>query len=267
MTNNISVQSGNNQTDISINGNANEQYNTLARSWACKMNDKVDSIDYSAKHYALEAKSSANDAESAKNLLLNNEGFIAISADLNGDNHIGCCVSNMIQIQNASSYAQSAANSAQTAIEQANIAAQHVINASYILADCANVNLSNITEDAAELIKQTVNYQETQQVITLPHIINTYRNGTSWYRIYSDGWIEQGGITAAITSQKSLTISLIQAFTNTNYYINCNQPMQPTYSFQTCGIETRTTTNFKVVYKSYNNDSATCQFNWYACGY
>jgi hypothetical protein len=28
---------------------------------------------------------------------------------------------------------------------------------------------------------------------TAPHIVETYVNGSSWYRVYSDGWCEQGG--------------------------------------------------------------------------
>lgn len=43
----------------------------------------------------------------------------------------------------------------------------------------------------------------------------TYISGTSWYRIWSDGWIEQGG---RVTSTKSSgTITFPKAFSNTNY--------------------------------------------------
>lgn len=41
----------------------------------------------------------------------------------------------------------------------------------------------------------TANYQESMRVITNTQcvLIDSYVNGTSWYRVYSDGWCEQGG--------------------------------------------------------------------------
>jgi hypothetical protein len=56
---------------------------------------------------------------------------------------------------------------------------------------------------------------------TKPYITETYVNGTSWYRVYSDGWIEQGGQSNATLSQDSnITITLLKIFKNTNYYVN-----------------------------------------------
>jgi len=41
----------------------------------------------------------------------------------------------------------------------------------------------------------TQNYNESMRVITNTQcvLIDSYVNGTSWYRVYSDGWCEQGG--------------------------------------------------------------------------
>ena len=33
-----------------------------------------------------------------------------------------------------------------------------------------------------------------------PHIIETYKEGNTWYRLYSDGWVEQGGFLTARSS-------------------------------------------------------------------
>lgn len=55
---------------------------------------------------------------------------------------------------------------------------------------------------------------------TKPHIVETYVNGTSWYRIYSDGWCEQGGIFdrgSDITSSGGFTITLLKGYNNTLY--------------------------------------------------
>lgn len=44
-------------------------------------------------------------------------------------------------------------------------------------------------------------------------IVESYSNGTEWYRIYSDGWCEQGGIIASNTT----SVSLLKSYANTNY--------------------------------------------------
>lgn len=51
------------------------------------------------------------------------------------------------------------------------------------------------------------------------YIVETYRNGTSWYRVYSDGWCEQGG-TLNNTSDQTCTITLLKSYTDTNYTLN-----------------------------------------------
>lgn len=50
-------------------------------------------------------------------------------------------------------------------------------------------------------------------------VTETYRSGTSWYRKYSDGWIEQGGKTGVMSSNTITTISLHKSMANTNYSI------------------------------------------------
>lgn len=54
-------------------------------------------------------------------------------------------------------------------------------------------------------------------------VIETYSNGTSWYRVYSDGWCEQGGeVSNSGTDTRQITF--LKAFTDTNYYFNrCNE--------------------------------------------
>ena len=53
---------------------------------------------------------------------------------------------------------------------------------------------------------------------TRPYIIETYRNGSEWYRLWSDGWCEQGGI---IAKAHLATIDLIKNYPDTNYSVQC----------------------------------------------
>ena len=47
-------------------------------------------------------------------------------------------------------------------------------------------------------------------------VVETYSNGSSWYRKYSDGWCEQGG-TVLTGAVKSYPISLLVEMRDTNY--------------------------------------------------
>ena len=47
------------------------------------------------------------------------------------------------------------------------------------------------------------------------NIVETYSNGTSWYRKYSDGWIEQGGIQ--LKNATTIIITFPVVFKDTNY--------------------------------------------------
>lgn len=52
---------------------------------------------------------------------------------------------------------------------------------------------------------------------TKPHIVETYQNGTSWYRVYSDGWCEQGGFFGGQSSAQNKVCTFLKPFKDTNY--------------------------------------------------
>lgn len=53
------------------------------------------------------------------------------------------------------------------------------------------------------------------------YVTETYVNGTSWYRIYSDGWCEQGGMSDAVKVNAQngnvRTVTFLKTFRDTNY--------------------------------------------------
>lgn len=53
-----------------------------------------------------------------------------------------------------------------------------------------------------------------------PHgyITQTWRNGKNWYRIYNDGWIEQGGVST-FQATSNATVNLHRSFSSTNYIV------------------------------------------------
>ena len=95
-------------------------------------------------------------------------------------------------------------------------------------------------------------------------VVETYVNGSSWYRIWSDGWIEQGG-RVSISQDTQTTVTLLKTFSNTNY----------TALISACrsGTQTGGDGNFTVEYVSAsqfkwsNGDDFGGTGIWYACGY
>lgn len=50
------------------------------------------------------------------------------------------------------------------------------------------------------------------------YVVATYHSGTSWYRAWSDGFVEQGGFSQSPFGQ-TITVTLIKPLTTTNYTI------------------------------------------------
>ena len=95
---------------------------------------------------------------------------------------------------------------------------------------------------------------------TKPHIVETYGNGGSWYRVYSDGWCEQGGfgyMTVKVTFIKPYRDNDYQVFTQMG-----TAGVVLTYYNQVVYQKDNTsfTTNI------YQGDSS-IGFSWHACGY
>lgn len=98
--------------------------------------------------------------------------------------------------------------------------------------------------------------QTTSAVLT-----KTWIQGTSWYRKYSDGWIEQGG---TFTKQRDTNtqVTFPVAFKNTNYTIATAQYAQLSGNAPGCSFTDKLTTGFTHNYGSWGS-----QWDWFACGY
>ena len=137
----------------------------------------------------------------------------------------------------------------------------------------ANSTKTDIEVDIDEIVTD-LNGKATLDLsnCTVPHIVETYNNGTSWYRLYSDGWCEQGGRVKISSAWQ--TVPLIKNFANTNYSITANATNQIGGNFtdggngNACfvGIMGLTNSSFQAYTaddSSFNN-STIC---WRACGF
>lgn len=94
-------------------------------------------------------------------------------------------------------------------------------------------------------------------------IVQNYRNGKSWYRVWSDGWIEQGGAyTTKDTSWGKQTFTLLKSFSNTDYgvFVQCSHTG---YSGGACAITAKAAGSFAAAIICVGDPHT----SWYACGY
>ena len=91
-------------------------------------------------------------------------------------------------------------------------------------------------------------------------IVANYKNGDAWYRKWSDGWIEQGGLASSNLADVNQTVNLNVAFTTTNYTVVASPgAAQGNNDLRHCAVINKTTTSFTFIFSSTKM--------WYACGY
>ena len=93
-----------------------------------------------------------------------------------------------------------------------------------------------------------------------PYLVSTWTNGTSWYRKYSDGFIEQGGYLG-VRAEGSLTVTFPIPFAGASYVLN----VYAFYSETDSGhpkIEWRNSSGF-----CFRKTTTSVDTNWYAAGY
>ena len=108
---------------------------------------------------------------------------------------------------------------------------------------------------------RAVDVNEMQEVQC---VVETYNNGTSWYRVWSDGWCEQGGISPSGGDTSTQTVTLLKAFSNTDYNVVAIQRDGPAGNY-TNGLRilNYTTASFQINYRTGGTTTA----YWKACGY
>lgn len=102
---------------------------------------------------------------------------------------------------------------------------------------------------------------------TFPHIVSTYHSGKSWYRIWSDGWCEQGGeVTPA--SNNHIDINLLVPFADTNYTPMAIAINDTSYNYadKFVSIRALTTTTITVSLR-YISGNQSLPIRWRAEGY
>lgn len=119
-------------------------------------------------------------------------------------------------------------------------------------ADNAKVARENL---GLAMVASSGDYNDLSNKPSIPanpkaYIVETYRNGTEWYRVWSDGWIEQGGYFEK-KRDTALIITFLKPYADENYTLT---DMLARYNGSMPKLATKTTTAFSMVTNSWDYD-------------
>ena len=104
------------------------------------------------------------------------------------------------------------------------------------------------------IIKRTFNLPNSNQE---RFVVTHYQNvDGDWYRIWNDGWLEQGYSRVGSTA----TITFLKSFKNTSYTISGIPMIYSSYGVQAVSITSKTKTGITWAGTNYSSSS------WYVCG-
>lgn len=89
----------------------------------------------------------------------------------------------------------------------------------------------------------------------------------SWYRVWSDGWCEQGGQTESMNNGSTLEIALLKSYSNTNYQCQITGYCNGSASRSIIGVlQTRTADSMVIQYTN-ASDNVAAALMWQTGGY
>lgn len=123
----------------------------------------------------------------------------------------------------------------------------------------------NQTEVDVGAITERLNGKQDVLGNNVDYVVETFRDGANWYRIYKSGWVEQGGNIpfAATGSWAAGNITFLKPMADTNYYLNGRGNWSDRQSCD-LGVNSKTTTGCNVTVAI--NTLTTENGAWYVCG-
>lgn len=212
----INVSTSGNSASIKATPDMAQYYSEKSREWATS-NKIVDGVDYSSKYYANKANESATKAESAKQLVT--EAKDGVIAEVKQEAQV-----QISTIQQVSQLEQEEVQEVINRIEEGKavyMGEDEPTDPIYTVwvspednnvdleiqeikekLDKNNVDIDNIATDLSGKadvdltnVAPTKTFANVMNSAEIRTVVETYQNGNSWYRVWSDNWCEQGGLT------------------------------------------------------------------------
>lgn len=95
------------------------------------------------------------------------------------------------------------------------------------------------------------------------YVTETWHEGTEWYRVWSDGWIEQGGRYPAWSGNPTITLSFKKTFSNSNYGFITHTMGTAASEYDTITTKSRTKSDITLILFTSNRSG----FDYYCYGY
>lgn len=130
------------------------------------------------------------------------------------------------------------------------------------------INKNGISFDIDAIATDLNNKMDRDGLNSLASVcVESYVNGNSWYRVYSDGWCEQGGTATSIASAEGLTITLLKSFVNADYVlVNGMNADYENANASDIAFHKVASDRFTVTI-GYSGTFYAMLFSWQACGY
>ena len=154
-------------------------------------------------------------------------------------------------------------------VQPPSIVGMWLVKAFGTVSNVGNQDIADISAGLTRVENQMTKYTDEVAYID-SFIVETWKSddGLSWYRKYSDGWIEQGGtlLWSAIRAPGEKLITLNTPFTTDTYSVNLEtlQSAGGTFGTSTWG---RTTTQFYGFTYGHSSDDKSQGMMWHAYGY
>ena len=119
-----------------------------------------------------------------------------------------------------------------------------------------------------KIVNSRITYLKEKETLRVgdsgPVVVETYHNGRSWYRIWSDGWMEQGGYYITEASGSG-TVTLIKPYSCTDYAISVTglHALEALSQWHTKACQPITKNSFNII----SNQAATLGSFWETSGY
>lgn len=150
-------------------------------------------------------------------------------------------------------------------VQPPSIVGMWLVKAFGTVSNVGNQDIADISAGLTRVENQMTKYTDEVAYVD-SFIVETWKSedGASWYRRYSDGWVEQGGHLTA--SKNPETISLFIPFANDKYNLQLTSgDNDDNAKINGVAVYQRTSSNFTFV-SGYNGTFYAVEINWYACG-
>lgn len=143
-------------------------------------------------------------------------------------------------------------------------------------ADSTDLAISEVANDVLRISADMVKKSEAD------YVVDSYHDAEgNWYRKYSDGWVEQGGINIPTGDDYNIAVSFLKAFKDTNYTLLVSAPIvdeavSPSNAITATstvmvmvggGTNRQTNTGFYLnALHNQNLSAGIGRTKWYACG-